>query len=91
MDERQLAATRLSTLGFVFQFHFLLPGFTARRNVEIPMRRLGRLTQEQIHERAADLLASLGLASISTSARISFRADSVSASRSLARLLTTRH
>jgi lipoprotein-releasing system ATP-binding protein len=61
MDERQRAATRLSTLGFVFQFHFLLPEFSARRNVELPMRKLGRLTQAQLHERAADLLASLGL------------------------------
>ncbi|MEY9626207.1 ABC transporter ATP-binding protein [Sinorhizobium fredii] len=61
MDERERAATRLSSLGFVFQFHFLLPEFTARQNVEIPMRRLGQLTRSEMQERAADLLASLGL------------------------------
>ncbi|RWB52862.1 ABC transporter ATP-binding protein [Mesorhizobium sp.] len=61
MDERERAATRLSMLGFVFQFHFLLPEFTARENVEIPMRKLGRLARPAMHERAGELLASLGL------------------------------
>ncbi|AFL51248.1 lipoprotein-releasing system ATP-binding protein [Sinorhizobium fredii] len=61
MDERERAATRLSKLGFVFQFHFLLPEFTARENVEIPMRRLGRLARGQMRERAGELLTSLGL------------------------------
>ena len=61
MNEQERAATRLSTLGFVFQFHFLLPEFTARENVEIPMRRLRRLGRAEIRERAAELLASLGL------------------------------
>jgi lipoprotein-releasing system ATP-binding protein len=62
MGERARAATRLSMLGFVFQFHFLLPEFTARQNVEIPMRKLGRLARHEMHERAGELLASLGLA-----------------------------
>jgi len=61
MDEIERARTRLSMLGFVFQFHFLLPEFTARENVEIPMRRLGQLRREQMHERAGELLSSLGL------------------------------
>ncbi|AZO36462.1 MAG: ATP-binding cassette domain-containing protein [Mesorhizobium sp.] len=61
MDERERAATRLSMLGFVFQFHFLLPEFTARENVEIPMRKLGRLAPSAMHERSGELLASLGL------------------------------
>lgn len=61
MDERERARTRLAMLGFVFQFHFLLPEFTVRQNVEIPMRKLGRLSRPQMHERAGELLVSLGL------------------------------
>lgn len=62
MDEDERAATRLATMGFVFQFHFLLPEFSARDNVEIPMRRLGRLGRAEMRERAEALLTSLGLA-----------------------------
>jgi lipoprotein-releasing system ATP-binding protein len=61
MSEEERAATRLSMLGFVFQFHFLLPEFTALGNVMIPMRKLGRLSDRQMRERARDLLGSLGL------------------------------
>lgn len=62
MDEKERARTRLEMLGFVFQFHFLLPEFTVRENVEIPMRKLGRLKREEMRERAGELLGSLGLA-----------------------------
>jgi lipoprotein-releasing system ATP-binding protein len=61
MDEQERAATRLENIGFVFQFHFLLPEFTARENVEIPMRKLGRLARSEMHQRASDLLEALGL------------------------------
>ncbi|MCC7425276.1 MAG: ABC transporter ATP-binding protein [Alphaproteobacteria bacterium] len=56
-----LARLRLARLGFVFQFHFLLPEFTTLENVMIPMRRLGRHPQDEIRERARAILASLGL------------------------------
>jgi lipoprotein-releasing system ATP-binding protein len=62
MSEEERAQTRLETLGFVFQFHFLLPEFSARDNVMLPMRALGRLPMRQMKERAAALLASFGLA-----------------------------
>jgi lipoprotein-releasing system ATP-binding protein len=62
MSEEERAATRLSELGFVFQFHFLLPEFTALDNIVLPMRALGRLSREEMRERAAALLDSLGLA-----------------------------
>jgi lipoprotein-releasing system ATP-binding protein len=62
MDETERAATRLGTLGFVFQFHFLLPEFSALENVMLPMRALARLSIPQMRERAADLLAGFGLA-----------------------------
>jgi lipoprotein-releasing system ATP-binding protein len=62
MDEEERARTRLTQLGFVFQFHFLLPEFTILDNVMLPMRALGRLPVEAMRARARDLLASLGLA-----------------------------
>jgi lipoprotein-releasing system ATP-binding protein len=62
MDEEERAFTRLSTIGFVFQFHFLLPEFSARDNVMLPMRALGRLSAADMVERADALIASLGLA-----------------------------
>lgn len=61
MDEEERAFTRLSLLGFVFQFHFLLPEFTVLDNVMLPMRAFGKLTEKQMRGRASDLLASLGL------------------------------
>jgi lipoprotein-releasing system ATP-binding protein len=62
MDEAERAATRLSTLGFVFQFHFLLPEFSALENVMLPMKAQGALAEVAMRDRAAALLASLGLA-----------------------------
>lgn len=60
-SESKLADVRLSEMGFVFQFHFLLPEFTALENVMLPMQRLGRLPDGQIKARAVELLDSLGL------------------------------
>jgi lipoprotein-releasing system ATP-binding protein len=45
----------------VFQFHFLLPEFTALENVLLPMRAHGRMSTKDMHERAIALLTSLGL------------------------------
>jgi lipoprotein-releasing system ATP-binding protein len=61
MDESERAFTRLSMLGFVFQFHFLLPEFSILHNVMLPMRALGALSREAMMERANNLLAALGL------------------------------
>jgi lipoprotein-releasing system ATP-binding protein len=58
----QLAAIRLEKLGFVFQFHFLLPEFSALDNVMIPMRKLGKLNFSAMRERAFSVLAELDLA-----------------------------
>ena len=62
MTEDERAEMRLSRLGFVFQFHFLLPEFSITENVALPMRALGRLSARGITQRAEELLASLGLA-----------------------------
>jgi lipoprotein-releasing system ATP-binding protein len=56
------ADLRLSKLGFVFQFHFLLPEFSARENVMLPMRALKTLDDRAQAARADDLLGQLGLA-----------------------------
>lgn len=61
MDEEERAFTRLSLLGFVFQFHFLLPELTVVDNVMLPMRALARLSRDAMQNRAGDLLGSLGL------------------------------
>ncbi len=61
LDEDQLANLRLKKLGFVFQFHFLLAEFSALDNVCLPMRRLGRLSVEEITEKGLRLLDSFGL------------------------------
>ncbi|KTD07649.1 ABC transporter ATP-binding protein [Legionella jamestowniensis] len=61
-SEDKLADMRLAQLGYVFQFHFLLPEFSALENVMLPMQRLGKLSKEAIKERAGNLLVSLGLA-----------------------------
>jgi len=62
LEEDTLAGRRLAEVGFVFQFHFLLPEFSALENVMLPMQRLGRLQQPEIGARATELLSSLGLA-----------------------------
>ncbi len=58
-DER--AGIRLAHFGFVFQFHFLLPEFSALENVMLPMQRLARLTGAQARARAMELLDGVGL------------------------------
>jgi lipoprotein-releasing system ATP-binding protein len=52
---------RRETLGFVYQFHHLLPDFTALENVVIPQLVKGA-TREQAEERSKSLLGTLGLA-----------------------------
>jgi lipoprotein-releasing system ATP-binding protein len=61
-NDKQLAAFRNEHIGFVFQFHHLLPEFTAIENVCIPGWIRGRRKKE-VAERAKSLLESLGLGS----------------------------
>jgi lipoprotein-releasing system ATP-binding protein len=62
MSEEERAYTRLTELGFVFQFHFLLPEFSALENVVLPMRALARVPLGEMRTRAGGLLEQLGLA-----------------------------
>jgi lipoprotein-releasing system ATP-binding protein len=61
LADDQLARKRSEFIGFIFQFHFLMEDFTAQENVMIPMRRLGRLSDAEMRERAAQLLSAVGL------------------------------
>ena len=57
----RLAAIRNAKIGFVFQFHYLLPEFTCLKNVMIPALRLGIHSRKEIEERAYQKLDMLGL------------------------------
>ena len=62
LSAAELANLRLTRLGFVFQFHFLLPEFSTLDNVLIPIRRLGRLKDAAARAQAMKLLEALGMA-----------------------------
>ena len=60
MSNDDLSSFRNQNVGFVFQFHHLLPEFTAAENVAMPGW-IGRIGKQQALTRAAELLAELGL------------------------------
>ncbi len=57
----QLAMLRNEKIGFVFQFHYLLPEFSCLKNVMIPALKLGKYSYEEIEHRACQKLEMLGL------------------------------
>ncbi|MCB0461447.1 MAG: ABC transporter ATP-binding protein [Flavobacteriaceae bacterium] len=65
LSEKELAKFRNETLGFIFQFHQLLPEFTALENVCLPAFIKG-VTKSVAEKRAAELLDFLGLSKRST-------------------------
>ena len=60
LNKKELARFRNKNIGFVFQFHHLLPEFTALENVCIPGY-LSNTPKKEVEERAAELLEMLGL------------------------------
>lgn len=60
MDEEARNQFRNRTIGFIFQFHHLLPEFTALENVAMPLL-IGRSDERESFERARTLLGELGL------------------------------
>jgi lipoprotein-releasing system ATP-binding protein len=61
LADRQRTQIRLGTIGFVYQFHHLLPEFTALDNVALPLMIAGQ-TRKAARDRAGVLLGELGLA-----------------------------
>jgi len=59
--QNQLAAFRNEHIGFVFQFHYLLPEFSALQNVMLPALKLGKLSNEEIEHKAYESLRLLDL------------------------------
>ncbi len=60
LDDSSLVQFRNRNVGFVFQFHHLMPEFDATENVEMPMR-IARESGGSARRRAADLLSRVGL------------------------------
>lgn len=62
LSNKQMASFRNENIGFVFQFHHLLPEFTALENICIPGWISGKVGKKEIQNRATDLLEQVGLA-----------------------------
>lgn len=60
-SKNQLAEIRNEKIGFVFQFHYLLPEFTVMENVMLPALKLAKYSEAEINKHAMEKLAMLGL------------------------------
>jgi lipoprotein-releasing system ATP-binding protein len=61
LKQDKLARLRNSSIGFVFQFHYLLPEFSCLKNIMIPALKLGKYSREEIEFRAYEKLKLLEL------------------------------
>ncbi|MFX0141315.1 MAG: ABC transporter ATP-binding protein [Candidatus Hodarchaeota archaeon] len=61
MTKKELAELRNKTIGFVFQFHYLLPEYTALENVLLPHRISKKKVTKETKKRALDLLKFMGI------------------------------
>ncbi|WMP18283.1 ABC transporter ATP-binding protein [Thiothrix lacustris] len=64
LQDRELTLLRAKAIGFVFQFHNLLPEFTALENVMLPMLAARGRPDEAMHLRAAELIEQVGLSKV---------------------------
>jgi len=59
LSQNELAKFRNENIGFIFQFHFLLPEFTALENVMLPALKRGKFSREEIEAMAMEKLGSV--------------------------------
>jgi lipoprotein-releasing system ATP-binding protein len=59
--QNELAALRNRSIGFVFQFHYLLPEFSCLKNIMLPALKLGKYTFKEIENNAYEKLSLLDL------------------------------
>ena len=64
LKKNQLAELRNETIGFIFQFHYLLPEFTALENVLMPYQIKKKKVENEIVTRANDLMDLVGLSDV---------------------------
>ena len=64
MNKNELADLRNSKLGFIFQFHYLLPEFTVLENILMPYSISGKKVNKEILERANELIDLVGLTKV---------------------------
>jgi len=64
MEKDSLAVLRNETIGFIFQFHYLLPEFTALENVLMPYRIKNGRVDEEVRKKALDIMEMVGLATV---------------------------
>lgn len=63
-DKKQLATLRNETMGFIFQFHYLLPEFTVLENILIPYRIQNKKVTKSIIDKAEELIELVGLTKV---------------------------
>ena len=63
-DASQLARIRNENIGFVFQFHYLLPEFSVLENIMLPARKLAKKSNEEIEYEAIEVLKMLDISHI---------------------------
>lgn len=60
-NQKELAVVRNQHIGFIFQFHYLLPEFSVLDNVMLPAKKLGIKSKEEIQHDAYEILKKLGV------------------------------
>lgn len=64
LNKNQLAGLRNETIGFIFQFHYLLPEFTVIENILMPYRIKNKKVNKEIIDRANELIDIVGLSKV---------------------------